>query len=43
MPIPDRYLHSPCVAAPTTSARYAARMRRRMPMPRTRYSTADPR
>ena len=26
MTIPDRYLHSPCVAAPTTSARYAARM-----------------
>jgi CBS domain-containing protein len=26
MPIPDRYLHAPCVAAPTTSARYAARM-----------------
>jgi len=26
MPIPDRYLHSPCVAAPTTTVRYAARM-----------------
>lgn len=26
MTIPDRYLQSPCVAAPTTSTRYAARM-----------------
>lgn len=26
MPVPDRFLQTPCVAAPDTSARYAARM-----------------